>query len=176
MCLPSVPSSPSHRRCLQPLKEDASSARREAALAVLTSPVALQAGISVLGARVRTLIHRCRLRTATFLHPTLFRSNSRQLGPRSTGNRLEPLLSGHFSDTAPLVCPVSSPAGRASLHFRPRVSLPAPAAPRFSAACRRTAAGSDALPPAGASSTAHASPAGPRFSPAAAGDLSATSA
>ena len=33
----------------------------------------------------------------------------------------------------------------------PHVSLPAPAAPRSAAACRRTAAGSDVLPPAGAS-------------------------
>ena len=48
--------------------------------------------------------------------------------------------------------------------------LPALAAPRSSAACRRTADGSDALPPAGASSTAHASPDGPPSSPAAAGD------
>ena len=56
-----------------------------------------------------------------------------------------------------------------SLHL-PRVSLPGPVAPRSSAACRRTAAGSDALLPTGASSTAHASLAGPRFSPVAAGD------
>ena len=53
---------------------------------------------------------------------------------------------------------------------RPRVSLPAPAAPRSSAASRRRAAGSDDLPSAGASSTWHASPAGLRFSPAAAED------
>ena len=52
--------------------------------------------------------------------------------------------------------------------LRPGVSRPAPVAPRSSAACRRTAAGSDALLPAGASSTAHASPGGLRFSPAAA--------
>ena len=88
------------------------------------------------------------------------------LGPRSTGNRLEPLLSGHFSDTAPHVCPFFARLRCTRL----RVSLPAPAAPRSSATCRRTAAGSDALPPAGASSTWHASPAGLRFSPAAAGD------
>ena len=50
------------------------------------------------------------------------------------------------------------------------VSLPAPVAPRSSAASRRRVAGSDDLPPAGASSTWHASPAGLRFSPAAAGD------
>ena len=52
----------------------------------------------------------------------------------------------------------------------PRVSLPAPAAPRSAATCRRTAAGLDVLPPAGASSTWQASRAGPRSSPAAAGD------
>ena len=57
----------------------------------------------------------------------------------------------------------------ASLHSS-RVSLPGQVAPRSSAACRRTAAGSDALPPGGASSTLRASPAGPRSSPAAAGD------
>ena len=54
--------------------------------------------------------------------------------------------------------------------LRPGVSRPAPVAPRSSAACRRTAAGSDALLPAGARSTAHASPGGLRFSPAAADD------
>ena len=84
------------------------------------------------------------------------------------------------------VRPTGAPAFRAFLRHRstrvpflrqagfvalsPRVSLPAPVAPRSSAASRRTAAGSDALPPAGASSTAHASPAAPRSSPAAAGD------
>ena len=92
--------------------------------------------------------------------------------PTLTWNRPEPLLSGHFSDTAPHVCPFF-----ASLRCtRPRVSLPAPAAPRSSAASRRRAAGSDDLPPAGASSIWRASPAGLRFSPAAAGDSSATSA
>ena len=39
------------------------------------------------------------------------------LGPRSTGNRLEPLLSGHFSDTAPHVCPFFATA---SLHSAAR--------------------------------------------------------
>ena len=92
--------------------------------------------------------------------------------PTLTWNRPEPLLSGHFSDTAPHLCPFF-----ASLRCtRPRVSLPAPAAPRSSAASRRRAAGSDDLPPAGASSIWRASPAGPQFSPAAAGDSSATSA
>ena len=92
--------------------------------------------------------------------------------PTLTWNRSEPLLSGHFSDTAPHLCPFF-----ASLRCtRPRVSLPAPAAPRSSAASRRRAAGSDDLPPAGASSIWRASPAGLRFSPAAAGDSSATSA
>ena len=82
--------------------------------------------------------------------------------------------------------PTRAPAFRASLRhrstpmlflrqadfvaLRPGVSRPAPVAPRSSAACRRTAAGSDALLPAGASSTAHASPGGLRFSPAAAED------
>ena len=102
-----------------------------------------------------------------FFIPRCSAPNSRQLGPRSTGNRLGPLLSGHFSDTAPHVCRVF--AMRASLHS-PRISLPAPAAPRSSAASRRKAAGSDNLPPAGASSTWHASPAGLQFSPTAAGD------
>ena len=92
--------------------------------------------------------------------------------PTLTWNRPEPLLSGHFSDTAPHLYPFF-----ASLRCtRPRVSLPAPAAPRSSAASRRRAAGSDDLPPAGASSIWRASPAGPQFSPAAAGDSSATSA
>ena len=92
--------------------------------------------------------------------------------PTLTWNRPEPLLSGHFSDTAPHLCPFF-----ASLRCtRPRVSLPAPAAPRSSAASRRRAAGSDDLPPAGASSIWRALPAGPQFSPAAAGDSSATSA
>ena len=92
--------------------------------------------------------------------------------PTLTWNRPEPLLSGHFSDTAPHLCPFF-----ANLRCtRPRVSLPAPAAPRSSAASRRRAAGSDDLPPAGASSIWRASPAGLRFSPAAAGDSSATSA
>ena len=92
--------------------------------------------------------------------------------PTLTWNRPEPLLSGHFSDTAPHLCPFF-----ANLRCtRPRVSLPAPAAPRSSAASRRRAAGSDDLPPAGASSIWRASPAGPQFSPAAAGDSSATSA
>ena len=56
-------------------------------------------------------------------------------------------------------------------HRSPAI-LPGPAAPRSSAACRRTAGGSDALPPGGASSTGHASRAGPRSSPAATGDSS----
>ena len=94
-------------------------------------------------------------------------SRGGDLNPRLTWNRLEPLLSWHSSDTDPHLC--SCFARRTSLHS-PRVSLPGPVAPRSSAACRRTAAGSDALLPAGASSTAHASPAGLQFSPTAAGD------
>ena len=68
------------------------------------------------------------------------------LGPRSTWNRLKPLLSGHSSDTAPHVCSVFS--RRTSLQS-PRVSLPARVVPRSFAACRRTAAWSDALLPGG---------------------------
>ena len=87
--------------------------------------------------------------------------------PVVTCGRLEPLFSGHFSDTAPHVGHFF--ANRTALPV-PRVSLPAPAAPRSAATCRRTAAGLDVLPPAGASSTWHTSRAGPRSSPAAAGD------
>ena len=87
--------------------------------------------------------------------------------PVVTCGRLEALFSRHFSDTAPPLGHFF--ANRTALPV-PRVSLPAPAAPRSSATCRRTAVGSDALPPAGASSTWHASPTGLRFSPAAAGD------
>ena len=87
--------------------------------------------------------------------------------PVVTCGRLEALFSRHFSDTAPHVGHFF--ANRTALPV-PRVSLPAPAAPRSAATCRRTAAGLDVLPPAGASSTWHASRAGPRSSPAAAGD------
>ena len=87
--------------------------------------------------------------------------------PVVTCGRLEALCSRHFSDTAPHVGHFF--ANRTALPV-PRVSLPAPAAPRSAATCRRTAAGLDVLPPAGASSTWHASRAGPRSSPAAAGD------
>ena len=87
--------------------------------------------------------------------------------PVVTCGRLEALCSRHFSDTAPHVGHCF--ANRTALPV-PRVSLPAPAAPRSAATCRRTAAGLDVLPPAGASSTWHASRAGLRSSPAAAGD------
>ena len=87
--------------------------------------------------------------------------------PVVTCGRLEALCSRHFSDTAPHVGHFF--ANRTALPV-PRVSLPAPAAPRSAATCCRTAAGLDVLPPAGASSTWHASRAGPRSSPAAAGD------
>ena len=87
--------------------------------------------------------------------------------PVVTCGRLEALCSRHFSDTAPHVGHFF--ANRTALPV-PRVSLPAPAAPRSAATCRRTAAGLDVLPPAGASRTWHASRAGPRSSPAAAGD------
>ena len=72
---------------------------------------------------------------------------------RAAVRPLKSLRSGRSADTAPDVCPfgrqVAAPHG-------PRVSLPAPAAPKSAAACRRTAAWSDALLPAGASSTGHA--------------------
>ena len=87
--------------------------------------------------------------------------------PVVTCGRLEALFSRHCSDTAPHVGHFF--ANRTALPV-PRVRLPAPAAPRSAATCRRTAAGLDVLPPAGASSTWHASRAGPRSSPAAAGD------
>ena len=59
------------------------------------------AGISILAARVRALIHQHASPHARFLHRTLFRS---QLKPRPTWNRLEPPLSGHSADTAPHLC------------------------------------------------------------------------
>ena len=68
--------------------------------------------------------------------------------PVVTCGRLEALFSRHFSDTAPHVGHFF--ANRTALPV-PRVSLPAPAAPRSAATCRRTAAGLDVLPPAGAS-------------------------
>ena len=52
--------------------------------------------------RIRAFVHQHASPHARFLHRTLFRS---QLKPRSTWNRLEPPLSGHFSDTAPHLCP-----------------------------------------------------------------------
>ena len=64
-------------------------------------------------------------------------------------------ISETFSDTL-------RPCAVSWLNFlgqRSPAILPALAAPRSSAACRRAGAGSDALLPAGASSTAHASPA-----------------
>ena len=113
--------------------------------------------------------------------------------PVVTCGRLEALCSRHFSDTAPHVGHFF--ANRTALPV-PRVSLPIhllhphrrPAAPRSAATCRRTAAGLDVLPPAGASSIrrnmspnsrrvrcpsasrSHAASGGPRSSPAAAGD------
>ena len=88
--------------------------------------------------------------------------------PRSTWNRLEPLLPGQFLRHRSILVPFLRRWGFRCT--RARVSLPAPAAPRSSAASRRRAADLDDLPPAGASSTWHASPAGLRLSPAAAGD------
>ena len=63
--------------------------------------LAVQAGISILAARIRALIHQHASPHARFLHRTLFRS---QLKPRPTWNRLEPPLSGHSADTAPHLC------------------------------------------------------------------------
>ena len=62
--------------------------------------------------------------------------------PVVTCGRLEALCSRHFSDTAPHVGHFF--ANRTALPV-PRVSLPAPAAPRSAATCRRTAAGLDVL-------------------------------
>ena len=124
------------------------------------------AGISVLAARSRTLIHQRRLRTARFLHPTLFRSQLPSAGAALDGKPTgAPAFRVFLRQRSTRV-----PCLRRCVALRPRVSLLAPAAPRSSAACRRTVAWSDVLPPAGTSSTAHASPAGPQFSPAAAGD------
>ena len=94
-------------------------------------------------------------------------SKGRHLSPRRRSTDWRPCFQG-ISQTPLHTCALSSPRGLRCT--RPRVSLPAPAAPRSSAACRRRAAGSDALLPAGASSTGHASRAGPRSLPAAAGD------
>ena len=125
-------------------------------------------GISVLAARIRTLIHQCRVRTARFLHPRLFRSQLPSAAAALEGKPTGALAFRAFLRHRSTLVSFLRPGGLRCT--RPRVSLPAPVAPRSSAAYRRTAAGSGALPPAGASSTAHASPTGPRFSPAAAGD------
>ena len=128
----------------------------------------LLTGISVLAARIRTLIHQCRVRTARFLHPRLFRSQLPSAAAALEGKPTGALAFRAFLRHRSTLVSFLRPGGLRCT--RPRVSLPAPVAPRSSAAYRRTAAGSGALPPAGASSTAHASPTGPRFSPAAAGD------
>ena len=83
--------------------------------------------------RIRAFIHQHASPHARFLHRTLRRS---LLKPRSTWNRLEPPLSGHSSDTAPCLCSFFARVQRSPAILR------APAAPRSSAACRRTAAGS----------------------------------
>ena len=122
--------------------------------------------------RIRAFIHQHASPHARFLQRTLFRSQlpsgGAALDGKPTGAPAFRVFLRHRSTRVPCL--------RRFVALRPRVSLLAPAAPRSSAACRRTAAGSDAPLPAGASSTAHASPAGPRFSLAAAGDSSATSA
>ena len=74
-------------------------------------------GISILPAGSGPLYTNTPLRTPDFFSARYSAPNSRQLGPRSTGNRLEPLLPGYFSGTAPHVCPVfaaSLHSGRAS--------------------------------------------------------------
>ena len=74
-------------------------------------------GISILPAGSGPLYTNTPLRTPDFFIARYSAPNSRQVGPRSTGNRLEPLLSGYFSGTAPHVCPVfaaSLHSGRAS--------------------------------------------------------------
>ena len=113
--------------------------------------------------RIRALIHQHASPHARFLHRTLRRSLLK-LDVEPTRAPTFRAFLRHRSTLGPFL----RHAGFVVLS--PRVSLPAPAAPRSSATCRRTAVGSDALPPAGASSTWHASPAGLRFSPAAAGD------
>ena len=120
--------------------------------------------------RIRAFIHQHASPHARFLQRTLFCSQLPSVWGRARRETVWSPLSGHSSYTAPHLCSFF-----ASVQRSPAI-LRAPAAPRSSAACRRTAAGSDALLPAGASNTAHASPAGPRFSLAAAGDSSATSA
>ena len=74
-------------------------------------------GISILPAGSGPSYTNTPLRTPDFFSARYSAPNSRQVGPRSTGNRLEPLLSGYFSGTAPRVCPVfaaSLHSGRAS--------------------------------------------------------------
>ena len=74
-------------------------------------------GISILPAGSGPSYTNTPLRTPDFFSARYSAPNSRQVGPRSTGNRLEPLLSGYFSGTAPHVCPVfaaSLHSGRAS--------------------------------------------------------------
>ena len=116
--------------------------------------------------RIRAFIHQHASPHARFLQRTLFRSQLPSAGAaldgKPTGAPASRVFLRHRSTRVPCL--------RRFVALRPRVSLLAPAVPRSSAACRRTAAGSDDLPPAGASSTAHASPAGPQFSPAGAGD------
>ena len=138
-------------------------------------------GISVLGARIRTLIrdlhfaHRISAFThqhaspyARFLQRTLFCSQLPSvwaaLDGKPTGAAAFRAFLRHRCTRVPCL------RHEGFVALSPRVSLPARVAPRSFAACRRTAAGSDALPPARASSTAHASPAGLQFSPTAAGD------
>ena len=83
----------------------------------------------------------------TFIHPraterTKFCSSHNRPAQSHLSPRLEHQLSGRFSDTAP-TCALSSPCG-----LRCQAARQPPGTAR-SSACRRTAAGSDALLPAG---------------------------
>ena len=131
-------------------------------------PEKVQAGISVLPAPdgplyTRRAAERTKL-LSSHIRPAPEAVTSARADVRPTGAPAFRAFLRHRSTRVPFL----RQAGFVALS--PRVSLPAPVAPRSSAASRRKAAGSDALPPAGASSTAHASPAAPRSSPAAAGD------
>ena len=126
----------------------------------------IQAGISVLPAPdgplyTRRAAERTKL-LSSHIRPAPEAVTSARADVRPTGAPAFRAFLRHRSTRVPFL----RQAGFVALS--PRVSLPAPVAPRSSAASRRKAAGSDALPPAGASSTAHASPAAPRSSPAAA--------
>ena len=129
---------------------------------------AYQPGISILPTGSGPLYTNTPLRTPDLFSARYSAPNSRQSGAaldgKPTGAAAFRAFLRHRSTRVPFL------RHEGFVALSPRVSLPARVAPRSFAACRRTADGSDALPPAGASSIAHPSPAGPRFSPAAAGD------